>query len=168
MDYKEITFKDLKISEEQEPYIYSIEGLFEQKVFSNEIELVPKCTKRSFLIMDNEKYNETYLKDVFEEWYKELDDETKAKAAEVNYYYTGDFRLRMLLTKPHIFDIRKEYTEQEKTLMEHQVLSPVILSFNPNSNVIGIIEEPRMGVITKFDIPDIFKFLHDDSITLDD
>ena len=167
MNYKEITFKDLKISEEQEPYIYSIEGLFEQKVFTNEIELTPKCSKRSILIMDNEKYNETYLKDVFEEWYKELDEETKKQTEDVEFYYTGDFRLRMLITKPYMFDIRKEYTEQEKTLMEHQIISPVILSFNPNSKVIGIIEEPKMGVITKFDIPDIFKFLHDDSITLD-
>lgn len=167
MNYKEITFKDLKISEEQEPYIYSIEGLFEQKVFTNEIELTPKCSKRSILIMDNEKYNETYLKDVFEDWYNELDEETKKQTEDVEFYYTGDFRLRMLITKPYMFDIRKEYTEQERTLMEHQVLSPVILSFNPNSKVIGIIEEPKMGVITKFDIPDIFKFLHDDSITLD-
>lgn len=167
MNYKEITFKDLKISEEQEPYIYSIEGLFEQKVFTNEIELTPKCSKRSILIMDNEKYNETYLKDVFEDWYNELDEETKKQTEDVEFYYTGDFRLRMLITKPYMFDIKKEYTEQERTLMEHQVLSPVILSFNPNSKVIGIIEEPKMGVITKFDIPDIFKFLHDDSITLD-
>lgn len=167
MNYKEITFKDLKISEEQEPYIYSIEGLFEQKVFTNEIELTPKCSKRSILIMDNEKYNETYLKDVFEDWYNELDEETKKQTEDVEFYYTGDFRLRMLITKPYMFDIRKEYTEQERTLMEHQVISPVILSFNPNSKVIGIIEEPKMGVITKFDIPDIFKFLHDDSITLD-
>lgn len=168
MDYKELTFKDLKISEDQEPYVYLIEGLFEQRVFSNEIELKPACKRRSILIMDNEKYNETYLKDVFEEWYKELDEETKSKLPEVDFYYTGDFRLRMLVTKPYIFDIRKEYTEQEKTLMEHQVISPVILSFNPNSSVIGIIEEPRMGVITKFDVKDIFKFLFDDSITLDD
>lgn len=165
MDYKELTIKDLVVSEEQVPYTYSIEGLFEQRVFDTEIELVTKCEKHSMLIMDNSKFNETYVKDLFEEWYKNLNEENKKLADETVFYYTGDLKLRLLILKPHISDLKKEYTEQEQSMMEHQVIAPAIMSFNPNG-VIGIIEEPRMGVITIDDIPDIFKFLHDDSITL--
>lgn len=167
MDFINLKWDDLIIDDTIYPKMIEIKDLFRQTVFNNEIDLISIAKKPSILVMDNHDFNETYVKDLFTEWYKNLEEADKNLADETLFYYCDDYKLRLQLLKPNLVDIfiTDDNTDDDIKGIEHEMLKPCIFAFKTNK-VVGYNEEHLLSVLTIEDVCDLYKFLHDENIVL--
>lgn len=165
--FKNVSWNDLVIDDKIYPHMYQINNLFTQTVFTNEIDIKSIAEKPSILVMDNHDFNETYLKDLFNEWFQNIEESKKKLARETLFYYCDDYRLRLQLLKPNIAKdyIKENITDEEIKDIEKELLKPCMFAFKTN-RVIGYNEEHFLSVLRVDDVDDLFKFLHDENIVL--
>lgn len=116
----------------------------------------------SMIMMDNKKYNETYLIDVFGKFVDEQcnknEDINKTGFSEyienTNLYYVDSLKL-----KSFIHRMGEIVPIQDEEYLEKNVLVPTIIVMDKKYNDIGILKENIISVLDESDFEDVYKYI---------
>jgi hypothetical protein len=109
----------------------------------------------SLIIMDNQKYNETYLIDTFEEF---MNEEKEQEVADffnkTKFYYVDSPEI-----KSYIMRMGEIAPIQNVEYLEKNELVPSLFILNKDKNDIGIRRESKISILYKSDFKDLYDYI---------
>jgi hypothetical protein len=109
----------------------------------------------SLIIMDNQKYNETYLIDTFEEF---MNEEKEQEVADffnkTKFYYVDSPEI-----KSYIMRMGEIAPIQNVEYLEKNELVPSLFILNKDKNDIGIRRESKISILYKSDFQDLYDYI---------
>jgi len=93
------------------------------------------CDRKTVMVFDNEKYNETYLIDIVCNYLK---DHKRLIDGNVDFIYIDDFLVRMYLFAKKAYE---QNTQMDKSTFEKNYLNPGIMVIDPIENRIDFFKE---------------------------
>lgn len=115
-----------------------------------------KSNKCTILVLDNKKWNETYLIDKVSTCLLTSD----FTISDLNLVYVDSIYARTFIEYP------KQYNEQELsdivknlTSFEKHSLHPMVIVVNPKADCVVVARESQFGVVTENDINNVLKYI---------
>lgn len=132
--------------------INTLEELKKVIDFSEKKEPIVVADGYSMLIMDNVDYNETYLIDVFNDFYEKHKE--KLEEIGMKFFYVDSLEL-----KSYVMRMGEIVPIQDPEYLEKNVLVPSIFVTDKDKNDVGVLRESKISVLDESDFEDSLRYL---------